>query len=117
MQKSLLISLLVFLLANSCGNLPKPPDGRLCLEHSPTEGYCVTTLTQKEERLYNDEWSKLKENSALIPFKDYLKIKMYITAACRAHTDCWSTYSHLFNPGKKLKQKQNPKHTPNNDHP
>lgn len=86
-------SLLVLIL-NGCVTPPSVP---ACAEISPSEGYCVNTMTD-EEFYINDEfkfegktWWELRPLMLHLPPSSWAAIKSYIIKSCKKYGNCDSS--------------------------
>jgi hypothetical protein len=95
MQRRLLLiasALWSSLQLNGCAT---PPDVPICLELSPTRGWCTNTLSDKEFYIddenpysfYPDQpkmtWWELRPTLLLVPSSSYAALKAYIIKTCR----------------------------------
>jgi hypothetical protein len=97
MQKKLsLIASALWLSFQTSGCAHKPPDVAICLELSPTRGWCTHTLSDREFYIddehpysfYKGEepmsWWELRPTLLLVPAPSYAALKAYIVKTCRA---------------------------------
>jgi hypothetical protein len=72
-----------------------PPDVPICMEISPTEGWCTNTVSDKEFTIddahpysfYDDKpkqtWWELRPTFLLVPAPSYAALKDYIVKTCK----------------------------------
>lgn len=77
----------------SCATMP--PDVPVCVEVSPTRGWCTYTISDKEFyvddenplKIYDDQpaltWWELRPTFLLVPAPSYAKMKAYIIKTCK----------------------------------
>lgn len=86
-----LIALL--LLGTSCSNLSSL-DKPVCVEHSMTEGHCITiiggkkTIVNEENLLDGKTWFEIRPYFILVPPNTWSVIKKYIINQCKKTNAC-----------------------------
>ncbi len=88
----------VALFLSSCAG--SPPDVPLCVEISPTRGWCTNTVSNKEFEI-NDKnpysfsegqkpmtWWELRPTFVLVPAPSWAKIKAWIIKSCKGTKQC-----------------------------
>jgi hypothetical protein len=70
------------------------PDEPVCVELSPSEGYCTYTVSQKSFRV-NDEqkfegktWWEMRPYMLQVPPQTWARIKAYIVKVCKERGGC-----------------------------
>jgi hypothetical protein len=94
-RKLLLIASVLWSSLHLSGCATTPPDVPICLELSPTRGWCTHTLSDREFYIddehpysfYKDQpkmsWWELRPTLLLVPSPSYAALKAYIVKTCR----------------------------------
>ena len=91
-KKYLWISLGLWLsLLVSCAQVPDIP---VCTEINMQKGFCVWTISDKEQivsdkdKLDDKTWWEIRPSMVLLPHTSWVEIKTYIIKNCKQHKDC-----------------------------
>lgn len=100
LKKNLLIPsvLLSSLLISGCASTP--PDVPICMELSPTRGWCTYTIKNQEFEISEDKphtftegqkpmtWWELRPTFIYVPSPSWAKLKAWIIKTCKATNQC-----------------------------
>lgn len=84
-----LLFLLFIPLISACSKSDlKVPDISVCAEISKVSGTCFTTVSNINTDFFDQDWDSLKNESYILPFKSWSKIKVFILDACVETKGC-----------------------------
>lgn len=81
-----MLLLIALVTLSSCAH--KLPDEPICVETSPTSGYCTNTISNKETFPEGQAWAEIKKYSLVLPLGSWAEIKKFILDICKDYGKC-----------------------------